>query len=141
MLWTKSMEGGIPNIDAQHQELFRQVDQLLNSERQERVLETIRFLENYVVSHFATEEVLHRKIGYPQAALHHQQHVDFTNTFLALKREYEQSGYNLVTLLKINRVAVAWLKDHVMGADMDFAQYYHDDCQKREMDRQVAVGR
>lgn len=124
MLWTKSMEGGIPLVDAQHKELFRQVDSLLNGEAPERVLETIKFLENYVIEHFNTEEALHRESGYPGAARHHKMHADFTAAFLELKREYNESGYTLITLLKLNRAAVDWLKNHVMGADMDFARYY-----------------
>lgn len=124
MFWSKSMEGGIPSIDRQHKMLFQQVDALLNGDGQDRILETFRFLENYVVEHFNTEEVLHKKSGYPKAARHQRIHADFTATFLKLKREYDQSGYNLVILLKINRVAVAWLKEHVMGEDLDFAKYY-----------------
>ncbi len=124
MLWTKAMEGGIPAVDTQHKELFRQVDYLLSSDKPERVVETLRFLENYVVRHFATEEVLHAKTGYPKAKAHKKMHDDFTAAFLRLKDEYNASGYNLITLLKVNRTAVAWLKEHVMGADMEFAEYY-----------------
>lgn len=124
MFWSKSMESGIPLVDEQHKMLFRQVDSLLNSDRQERILDTFKFLENYVVEHFNTEEALHRKSGYPKAEQHRKIHADFIATFLGLKKEYDESGYNLVTLLKVNRVAVAWLKEHVMGHDMDFANFY-----------------
>lgn len=119
------MEGGIPLVDAQHKELFQQVEALLHSEKQERILDMNAFLERYVVDHFITEEVLHRNTGYPKAAEHKLMHSKFTVSFLELKREYQRSGYNLTILLKINRVVVAWLKEHVMGADMDFAKYYH----------------
>lgn len=124
MLWTKSMECGIPLIDRQHKELFDQVAMLLTSEKQERILDIIKFLERYVVEHFKTEEVMHSRSGYPQAAIHRKMHRDFTAAFLELKREYEESGYNLKTLLKINGSVAGWLKEHVLGADLDFAKYH-----------------
>lgn len=123
MLWTKSMESGIPLVDAQHKALFHQVDLLLSSENQDRVIRIIQFLERYVVEHFSTEEAMHAKTGYPKASAHKKLHDDFTANFIALKREYGQSGYNLKTLLKINHSVVAWLREHVLGADMEFARY------------------
>ena len=124
MLWTKSMEGGIPAIDGQHKELFRQVDFLLNSDSPDRVVATIQFLEKYVVDHVGDEEKMHRESGYPLADEHRKMHSDFTKAFLRLKDEYSRSGYNLVTLLKLNRAVVEWPKRHVMGADMEFADFY-----------------
>lgn len=124
MLWTKIMEGGIPVVDAQHKELFRQVDALLNNGGEEEVCRMLQFLEQYVVRHFATEEYMQQSAGYPLARLHKKQHNDFTAAFLELKKEYQDSGYNLVVLLKLNRTAVAWLKEHILGADKEFADYY-----------------
>lgn len=123
MFWNPNMECGIGIVDRQHRELFRQVELLLHTDNPERVLETIRFLENYVVSHFGTEEDMHAKSGYPKAAEHRKLHRDFVQAFLAMKQEYDRSGYTLVTLLKLNRMAVAWLQEHVLGADLDFATY------------------
>ena len=124
MLWTKAMEGGIPAIDEQHKELFRQVDYLLNSEDPERVPDTLEFLKDYVIRHFATEEVLHNQTNYPGRMVHKKIHDNFIATFQKLKEEYNSSGYNLTILLKVNQTAVAWLKEHVMGEDMKFAEYY-----------------
>lgn len=123
MLWTKAMECGIATVDEQHKQLFRQVDRLLNGDGPDRVNETLRFLQYYVVKHFNTEEILHAKTNYPGAAAHKRMHEDFTNAFLKLKREYDQSGYSLSILLKLNRVAVEWLQQHILGADMDFGVY------------------
>lgn len=124
MLWTKAMEGGIPIVDMQHKELFRQADELLSGGDEKKVKETLLFLERYAVDHFATEERLQQHINYPRAAEHKRQHDDFTRDFLFLKAEFEQSGYSLVTQLKLNRKVVAWLKEHIMGADKEFAEYY-----------------
>lgn len=126
MYWSKSMECGIPRIDHQHKQLFRQVESLLHGDKPERVLELFEFLEEYVVGHFAYEESMHAKAGYPKADIHRKSHADFIKTFSALRKEYERSGHTLMSLLEVNRVAVAWLKEHVMGEDMDFAKFHAD---------------
>lgn len=123
MLWHKSMECGITTIDQEHKELFEQVDKLLKAGDQSRTIETLNFLGKYVVRHFANEEEMHIVTGYPGARAHEKLHRDFTQALMRLRKEYEDSGHSLISLLKINRVAVAWLQEHVLGADMDFADY------------------
>jgi len=123
MLWHKNMECGIPTVDQEHKELFAQVDRLLKAGDQSRAVETLNFLGKYVIRHFANEEEMHIVTGYPRAKEHEKLHRDFTSALMQLRKEYEDSGHSLIALLKINRIAVSWLQEHVLGADMDFADY------------------
>lgn len=43
MLWNSGLETGIPAIDEQHKELFRQVDILLDNGNKDRVPDTLNF--------------------------------------------------------------------------------------------------
>lgn len=58
--WTEDLSVGVAEIDRQHQELFFQVNQLLEACHQakgkEAVGKIVGFLENYVVRHSAKEE-------------------------------------------------------------------------------------
>lgn len=126
MLWNSSLECGIPAIDEQHKELFRQVDILLDNTKKDRVADTLNFLGAYVQKHFATEEAMHQRCRYPKAIEHKRIHDDFVKTYKELRAEYEQSGHKLDLLLKINKAAVGWLKEHVMGHDREFSTYYKE---------------
>lgn len=124
MLWNHNMDCGIASIDREHKELFHQVDKLLKNADENAAVETLAFLEKYVKSHFANEENMHRMTRYPEAAKHKNLHDAFSDTLTRLQKEYVASGYNLTMLLKINRAAAAWLQEHVLGADMDYADFY-----------------
>ncbi|MDR0882851.1 MAG: bacteriohemerythrin [Candidatus Adiutrix sp.] len=124
MLWTATLETGIPKIDEQHKELFRQVDVLMDAKNQNRLQETLDFLGQYVVKHFGDEQVMHASSNYPKAAAHKQMHTAFIATFKELKQKFESSGHNLTMVMEINKVVVGWLKDHIMRHDKEFAAYY-----------------
>lgn len=130
MIWHKNMECGIGTIDSEHKELFTQVNKLLQIGDEQQAIQTLEFLTDYVVRHFAGEEKMHTLTKYPKAGAHQKLHHDFTQALVHLKKEYEDSGHNLVMLLKLNRTAVAWLQEHVLGADRDFADYHRGSCKK-----------
>lgn len=124
MEWDKSLEIGIPIIDEQHQSLFRQVSDLLDRSKAERVWETLKFLGEYVHVHFGTEEAIQQTCRYPDAASHKKMHEAFVETFEELKAEYESTGGGMLILMEITKVALDWLKYHIKGADKAFAEYF-----------------
>jgi hemerythrin-like metal-binding protein len=122
--WNSSLETGIPIVDEQHQELFRQVDILLDRNNKERVPETLAFLGEYVIKHFGTEELMQKASKYPKAAEHKVIHENFIKTFVALKGEYESGGEDFLVLIKITKIALDWLQEHIGGHDKDFGAYF-----------------
>ena len=67
--WTKALSVGISEIDDQHKELFGRINKMLNiiveSSEIDETGKVIDFLDEYVVSHFATEEGLMKRFDYP----------------------------------------------------------------------------
>jgi hemerythrin len=124
MLWNSNLETGIPAIDAQHKELFRQVDILFDQSKKDRVPQTLKFLGEYVGKHFNDEQVLQAKSNYPKALAHKKMHTDFVAAFKKMKQEYDADPSSLTILLKINRAVADWLKNHIMIHDKEFAAYY-----------------
>lgn len=122
--WDSALESGIPVIDYEHKELVEQLAALMDESRPDRVEAMLRFLKDYVVKHFAHEQVMHKSSGYPKAAEHKQAHTNFVNTFLDLEDEYFEKGSNSETLQKLTTVVSDWLLKHIMGQDMEFAEYY-----------------
>ncbi|MDR1083424.1 MAG: hemerythrin family protein [Deltaproteobacteria bacterium] len=124
MLWSKSLETGIPKIDDQHKELFRQADILVDQSKADRVESTLNFLKDYVNKHFADEEVYHRSSQYPKADDHKRLHVEFTAALKKQFEEFRKAANKSAMVLTINSIVINWLKEHIMRHDKEFAAYY-----------------
>ena len=123
-LWNKTLETGIPAIDEQHKEFFRQVGILFDNSNADRVSQTLEFLGEYVEKHFSDEQQLHLKAQYPKRESHKKMHTEFVAVFKKMKQEYDTDGAQLPVLLKINQTVADWLKSHIMVHDKEFAAYY-----------------
>lgn len=124
MQFDKDLECGVPVIDHEHREMIRHLSDLMDETRENRIQEMLAFLKDYVVVHFAHEQLLHRDSRYPKAEEHKRIHKDFIQTFLDLEEEYHLKGNNPATLQRLIRVANDWLIEHIMGQDREFADYY-----------------
>lgn len=69
ILWTPDLATKVDEIDSQHRELFKRINDLLDACNQgrgkEEVQKVIRFLEEYVATHFGEEEKYMEKYNYP----------------------------------------------------------------------------
>jgi hemerythrin len=130
MLWSKSLEVGIPAIDDQHKELFRQIDILLDNNNADRVPQTLKFLGEYVEKHFSDEQGIHQRVRYPKAEPHRKMHTAFVSVFKQMKAEYDSGGHKLPVLIKINKTVIDWLKSHIMVHDKEFAAYHKEHQEK-----------
>jgi hemerythrin len=119
--WSSALSLGVPDLDAQHRELFARVDRLLDAmlhgERSEAA-QLAAFLREHVVLHFAAEEQLMRDLGYPDAAAHAAEHLSFAASMLELDAALRSRGATAELVLRLEKEAVAWLRDHVYVADV-----------------------
>jgi hemerythrin len=143
MQWADQFIIGIPKIDEQHKELFRQTEILLDRSKVGRIAETIQFLGDYVLKHFIDEQGLQAAVNYPKAEAHKKTHAAFAAKVSELKKRVEESSddikFDLAT--EINRTVIGWLKEHIMGHDMEFGVYYREHSQARQAKRAlVAAG-
>ncbi len=124
MLWSPVYETGVPIMDSQHKELFRQIDVLLDNPDESKVGEALDFLGKYVIQHFSTEEELQTRSKYPKYPQHRHMHEVFVDTYKKLRKQYEEGGNNPLLLMKITRTALDWLKSHIKVHDKEFAKHY-----------------
>lgn len=124
MLWNATYETGIPIVDAQHKELFNQIEILMDTSKAERIDSTLNFFGDYIVKHFATEEAMQHQVAYVKLIEHKKAHDDFVNTFKQSKQEYRSSGNSPIVMMKTIRIALSWLKEHIRGQDKEFAKAY-----------------
>ena len=127
MKWSDSLSVGVEPIDTQHKALIAAVNDLFNACSKglgrKKIGETMEFLQNYVVSHFADEEKLQQQVGYPGYSQHRQIHRDFVNSFLGYKAQLEKEGPTIGLVAKFNRFVSDWLIYHISREDKKIGEY------------------
>jgi hemerythrin len=94
LAWDQSYSVGIDSIDAQHNMLFQALNDLHAAMLQGKAREVtgglLRDLLAYTRNHFAAEESMLARDGYPDLAQHHQLHVDLTDQVNDYVRRFER---------------------------------------------------
>jgi hemerythrin len=124
--WEKRLEIGVPEIDAQHRELFARVqgfDVALAKGDHVQIARTFAFLREYALVHFAQEERLMREARYPHAEEHREKHAQFVERLGALVREHEAAGATAFLGLRARNWITVWLLDHVAGEDQAMGRF------------------
>jgi hemerythrin len=85
---------------------------------------TLNFLKGYVAKHFSDEEILHRVSAYPKADFHKKLHEEFSQALRNLLSQYNSAPNKQPVILSLHSAVVAWLREHIMKHDKEFAVYY-----------------
>jgi hemerythrin len=125
--WKQDLSVGFQEIDDQHKELFRKINDLLESIGQGRgiqeVKNMIKFLEDYTATHFSSEEKLmlkHNYNGYPAQKTEHNK---FIKVLDELKKKIGTSDVLLSSLLTVQKVTVDWLINHISKMDKTLGSF------------------
>ncbi len=133
MSWNNSMSTGVPEVDNQHKELFRQLS-LLHSAMsrgtgRDEISKTLDFLGDYVVSHFTAEEKHMDNLGCPVAAANKRAHSEFLAAFQEQRRHFEETGGSPTLVLDIANMVSKWLVEHIMKIDIQLNACAANTCQ------------
>ncbi len=123
--WSPALSVGHPEIDKEHQQLFALVDRIDRADLSESLLsEAIGQLEHYTKTHFAREEALMMRAGYPHLEAHMAKHALFVEWLSAIKHAYQRSAESPFEIGEtVNRFLGEWLVDHVQTEDMRYRDY------------------
>jgi hemerythrin len=124
--WTEALSVGVDLIDEQHRELFRRTGKLLDGLKRgapEEIDGLVRFLYEYAVKHFGTEEQLMRASEYRGYARHKAEHDRFIADLIALSSERERVGGGAFMAVKLNHWLAQWLREHVSGTDAELGRH------------------
>ncbi len=121
MEWTEDLSVGVKEIDNQHKELIARMNAFFDSmnkmDKQQKVLDMLAFLENYVVEHFSDEEKLQLSSGYPLYQEHKKMHTDFIADIRKIKKDIETAGFTIATPALVGTTLVSWLTLHIKKVD------------------------
>lgn len=119
--WTEDLAMGVTEIDDQHKELFRRINDLLDACNQRKAKDevgrTIEFLGSYVIEHFSNEERYMFMYDYPDSTGHKEQHRQFIDSLNELKGKFEADGPGVHIVVMTNRTVVGWLNSHIRNMD------------------------
>jgi hemerythrin len=122
MSWTDTYSTGIAEVDQQQKKLIDLInslhDAMAKGQAKNVLGKILGELVNYCASHFAMEEKLFDKYGYPEAAEHKEKHQKMTAKVLALQAEFEQ-GKAMMTL-EVMDFLQQWLDKHILGTDKKY---------------------
>lgn len=125
--WTEGLSVGVGAIDEQHKTLFDKANKLFeagkNNQAKEFISELLDFLQDYTKKHFADEEAYMRSINYPGYDLQVKMHTGFIAEVDKLKKNYLESGYNIMVILNANQMVVDWLLKHISSEDKKIGEY------------------
>ena len=116
--WKSEMAVDNGQVDADHKELFRLANCVLEIDQPRQDIEILKQLiydlYDYVKFHFSREEDLMRKIGYPELEDHKQKH----QFIIADMNHYLKRSHHLGEVLSGFRQLVnRWVVTHIMEED------------------------
>ena len=134
LVWQKTWELGIAQLDAEHREMVRLLNLLIqhsqsvaeysNAEPTE-CLQRLTALMDELRHHFAREERFLDAIGYPGIDNHQREHKIQMAEFVSMHRSLTA---NKVTKLEpeIIQGIKEWFFDHVIAEDRQYATFYFE---------------
>lgn len=122
MQWSSDLDLGIEVIDNQHRRIVEYINDLhhaIDNHSREEVGEVLEQLVEYTMSHFAFEEDLQERAGYPFFHAHKKVHELFNRKIADFQQRFELGedvSRQLLTMLR------TWLINHIKRDDADYAE-------------------
>jgi hemerythrin len=121
MGWTEDLTVGVSLVDEQHKVWFQKADELFEAgkkgQAKEFIGQLLDFLDDYTKKHFHDEEQYMLSIKYPEYARQKSLHTAFIGELAKLKKEYQESGGNIIVILNANQMVIDWLTKHISNED------------------------
>lgn len=130
LAWNESLSIGVTEIDDQHKRIFDNFNAFAAACREghgaEKLNELFWFLSSYVATHFASEERLMQRVGFPGYGDHHQLHSDFVAEIDALMGRFAQEGPTEEIVATVRMAVTSWLTEHICVMDRTIGQFVRE---------------
>ncbi|MBP2313814.1 bacteriohemerythrin [Azospirillum soli] len=124
--WDPTMSVGVEILDDDHKKLIGMLTVLLEdgvaSKNRDDLVRLLNGLLEYTSVHFAREEDLMDRQGYPDLDAHKAAHRYFVDEVRKLSREYDESN---TMMLRIDLILLLkeWLIEHIQSVDMRYKPF------------------
>jgi hemerythrin len=126
--WSDKFSVGISLLDEQHKRLIDMINRLIEfhniASLSENIIETLRSMSMYALTHFEYEEKIMIDYSYPDYTSHKEQHEEFkkkvASFYSATPISVDVLNANVVEYLK------SWLIYHILKEDMKYKRFYNE---------------
>ncbi len=120
--WSDELSVDNQIIDKQHKELFRLINDFYNAIAEKRnkdaVKRAIDEMENYITTHFTSEEIMMKNAGYEDLEQHLNEHRGYIDKVRDLRERYEQG--RLILSLEVTNFIKDWITNHIKVTDQKY---------------------
>jgi hemerythrin len=126
MTWNETYLTNVSEADAQHEELFRMMNDLHDSLSADRAVigEKLNALVQFVLNHFATEEKFMQETNYPNYDQHKEAHDKLVETVGGLQAKFNSGEAELTE--EVTAFVRDWLYNHIPGTDKPYGPYLNE---------------
>lgn len=124
--WSNRYVTGIQEIDTQHKELVRIINELYDAMKQgsanDKISGILDFLTKYTIEHFQAEEKLMRGYAYPALAAHKVEHDALVKQVTEFFKK--KDGSKLALTLELSKFLSDWITKHILGHDLAYVPFF-----------------
>lgn len=125
--WQDELATGIDIIDAQHKGIFERFAAFETAcddgSANDEFVKLMDFLADYTRDHFRDEENALLKVQYPGLSIQQENHKMFLNEIAELKHKVGEKEPDMPEILKMKRLLIRWLIQHVKHLDMAYVDF------------------
>ncbi len=126
--WNEKMTVSVKEIDDQHKELIRLINELHTAMKERRVKTVLSSildgLVDYTRKHFALEERYFSMFNYPQTATHCKEHRAFVEKVAEFQQDFADE--RVLISIDIMNFLRQWLVGHIMKDDQAYVPCFKD---------------
>lgn len=117
---------GIQSIDNQHKEIFRLLNELLesmkNGQANSTILPIIQELERYSLLHFQKEEFFFHQFKYSETEAHIAEHKLFIQKLARIKTELKTG--KILASIELLAFLKDWIQNHILVVDQAYSECF-----------------
>ncbi|HXE97788.1 MAG TPA: bacteriohemerythrin [Dongiaceae bacterium] len=125
--WQDYLSVGVKEIDHQHKLLIDKYNAFFAAYSEGRadkeVLKLLGFLEDYVIVHFADEEKLQQRIGFPDFEKHRKLHMELARKVTYFRKRLEDEGPDPNLIASTGLMMTGWLIEHISVMDRAIGRF------------------
>jgi hemerythrin len=126
--WNENLSVNVMEIDDQHKRLITMINDLNDAMKvgkgKDILGKIVTGLISYTATHFKTEENYFDRFGYTETDDHKSEHAAFVQKVTDFKTGFEKR--NLTLTIEVMDFLSDWLKNHIMGTDKKYSQFFNE---------------
>ncbi|CUU50845.1 bacteriohemerythrin [Clostridium beijerinckii] len=125
--WDAVLSTGVDNIDRQHQEIFRLINNLVSAMNEEKskveIIKALDSLEEHAIRHINEEEAIQKENNYPGLEIQQMQHEEFKECLRDIRSFLETREISTLFIIHMQQKIFKWCRKHMLNADKDLGEF------------------